>query len=166
MSSKAESKTLRRQDSQNQQDTALANAGSVKATSINRKPSQEKKPKVLVVDDSREIRVFLSRLLEHRFSISTADDGRTCLDKARAEPPNCIITDINMPHLNGIDTIRCLRRDPRLAHIPIIAMSAYGNWAAAKALEAGATLVMLKPLEPDDVIQNIQKLVNEVGIKE
>jgi len=165
MSSKAQSKTLGRPDSQNQQDPALAAGRPVKAPGINRKPFQEK-PKVLVVDDSREIRVFLSRLLENKFSISTADDGRTCLNKASAEPPNCIITDVNMPHLNGIDTIRCLRRDPRLAHIPIIAMSAYGNWAAAKALEAGATIVMLKPLEPDDVIRNVQQLVNQVGIKE
>ena len=161
MSSKAESKSVRVPGSQNQQDTALAVTRPVKAPDFNRKPLQEKRPKVLVVDDSREIREFLSRLLEQQFSITTAVDGRACLNKASAEHPNCIVTDINMPHLNGIDTIKCLRRDPGLAQIPIIAMSAYGNWAAAKALEAGATIVMLKPLEPDDLIDNIQKLVND-----
>ena len=160
MSSK-EPKRGKGPDRQNQQDPALAGARRVNAPVINRKPFLEKRPKVLVVDDSREIREFLSRLLERQFSITTAVDGRNCLNKATAEPPNCILTDINMPHLNGIDTIKCLRRDPRLSHIPIIAMSAYGNWAAAKALEAGATMVMLKPLEPDDVIGNIQKLVND-----
>jgi len=161
MSSKAESKRVRVPDSQSQQDTVLAAARPMKAPDINKKPFQEKRPKVLVVDDSREIREFLSRLLENQFSITTAVDGRACLNKASADCPNCIITDINMPHLNGIDTIKCLRRDPQLAQVPIIAMSAYGNWAAAKALEAGATIVMLKPLEPDDLIDNIQKLVKD-----
>jgi CheY-like chemotaxis protein len=121
---------------------------------------QAQRPTVLVVDDNPDILEYLSKLLEKQFLVSTAADGRACLDKASAEPPSCIVTDINMPHLSGIDTIKVLRRDPRLGHIPIIAMSAYGNWAAAKALEAGATIVMLKPLEPDDFIENIRNLVN------
>jgi CheY-like chemotaxis protein len=166
MSSKAQQQRGKDTGSQSQKDKAWAGARPVKTPESNRVPFREERPTVLIVDDSRDIREYLSRLLEKQFSITTAADGRACLNKASAEPPNCIVTDINMPHLNGIDTIKCLRRDPRLTHIPIIAMSAYGNWAVAKALEAGATIVMLKPLEPDDVIQNIQKLVNEIGIKE
>jgi len=166
MSSKVEAKRVRAPDSQNQQDTAASAFRPVNAPDGSKKPFHEKRPKILVVDDSREIREFLSKLLENQFSITTAVDGRACLNKASAECPNCIITDVNMPHLNGIDTIKCLRRDPQFAQIPIIAMSAYGNWAAAKALEAGATIVMLKPLEPDDLIENIQKLVNDDPAKQ
>ena len=165
MSSKAKPERGQYTDSFNREEAAWAGATPVKAPGINRIQLHAKRPKVLVVDDSRDIREYLSRLLEKQFSITTASDGRGCLNKASAEPPHCIVTDINMPHLSGIDTIKCLRRDPRLAHIPIIAMSAYGNWAAAKELEAGATIVMLKPLEPDDVIQNIWKLVSEVPAK-
>ena len=176
MSSKAESRggkdeprTRKDTHSPNQEDKACLGARTGRASAgVKGVRSQATRPKVLIADDSKDIRDFLCKLLEKQFSVTTAADGRACLNKASVEPPNCIVADVNMPHLNGIDTIRCLRRDPRLAHIPIIAMSAYGNWAAAKALEAGATIVMLKPLEPDDVIRNVQQLVNQnqVGIKE
>ena len=136
-----------------------------KAPSSIERGSPAKKAAVLIVDDSKDIREYLAKLLEKQFTVMTAVDGRACLNKASAAPPDCIVTDINMPHLNGIDTIKLLRRDPRLGQIPIIAISAYGNWAAAKALEAGATIVMLKPLEPDDVLATINNLVKEVTVK-
>ena len=124
--------------------------------------SQARRPSVLIVDDSRDIRDYLSKLLEKEFSVTTAIDGRACINKATVAPPDCIVTDINMPHLSGVDTIKLLRRDPRLGEIPIIAMTAYGNWAAAKALEAGATIVMLKPIDPDEILANINTLVRNL----
>ena len=127
--------------------------------------SRGERPSVLIVDDSKDIREYLAKLLEKQFSVTTAIDGRACLNKASAAPPDCIVTDINMPHLSGTDTIRLLRKDPRLGQIPIIAMTAYGNWAAAKALEAGATIVMLKPLDPDDILANVKNLVKDVPAK-
>ena len=146
-------------DSANQEDTACPGARTGRASAgVKGVRSQATRPNVLIADDSKDIRDFLSKLLEKQFSVTTAADGRACLNKASVEPPNCIVTDVNMPHLNGIDTIKILRRDPRLGQIPIIAISAYGNWAVAKALEAGATMVMLKPLEPDDFIENIRQL--------
>lgn len=157
MSSRAEPRRGKDTDSQNKEDTASARLGRA-SPGVKGVRSQVTRPKVLIADDSKDIREYLSKLLEKQFSVTTAADGRACLNEASVEPPNCIVTDVNMPHLNGIDTIKILRRDPRLGQIPIIAISAYGNWAVAKALEAGATLVMLKPLEPDDFIENIRKL--------
>jgi PleD family two-component response regulator len=118
MSSKAQQQRGKDADSQTQKDKEWAGARRVETPEPNKIPFLEKRPKVLIVDDSSEIREYLSRLLEKQFSITTAVDGRACLNKASAEPPNCIVTDINMPHLNGIDTIKCLRRDPQLTHIP------------------------------------------------
>ncbi|HEV8482035.1 MAG TPA: response regulator [Blastocatellia bacterium] len=157
MSSKAEPRRGKDPDSRNKEDTASARPGRA-SQGVKGVRSQVTRPKVLIADDSKDIREYLSKLLEKQFSVTTAADGRACLNKASVEPPNCIVTDVNMPHLNGIDTIKILRRDPRLGQIPIIAISAYGNWAVAKALEAGATMVMLKPLEPDDFIENIRTL--------
>ena len=126
--------------------------------------SQATRPYILIADDNKDIREFLAKLLEKQFSVTTAIDGRACLDKASAAPPDCIVTDINMPHLSGVDTIKLLRRDPRLGEIPIIAMTAYGNWAAAKALEAGATIVMLKPIDPYEILANINNLVKDLTV--
>ena len=136
-----------------------------KARSATPVRSEATRPYVLIADDNKDIREFLAKLLEKQFSVTTAIDGRACLNKASAAPPDCILADINMPHLNGVDTIKLLRRDPRLGQIPIIAMTAYGNWAAAKALEAGATTVMLKPLDGDELLATVKNLVKDVTAK-
>ena len=166
MSSKAEPKRIEERANRTDEGTMSSGIGKVTTSqTLKGLRSQTRKPRVLIVDDSREIREYLSKLLEKHFSVTTAVDGRACINKASADPPNCILTDVIMPHLNGIDTIKLLRRDPKLGHIPIIAMSAYGNWGVAKAREAGATIVMVKPLEPDDVIENIRKLVAESPVR-
>src|SRR5215469_2708798 len=95
--------------------------------------------KILVVDDSADTREMMAKLLElEQFAVVTAADGRIGLNVAELEQPDLIITDINMPNLNGLEMIAILRKRNRNGHVPILAITAYGNGIARDALDVGA----------------------------
>src|SRR5215813_14424427 len=95
--------------------------------------------KILVVDDSSDTREMMTKLLEMEdFNVITAEDGRVGFDTAKAERPDMIITDINMPNLNGIEMIRLLRGEVDFTRTPIMAITAYGQSVAREAIDAGA----------------------------
>lgn len=118
--------------------------------------------KILVIDDSDDTREMMAKLLElEKFSVVTAEDGRIGLDVAAGEHPDLIITDINMPHLNGIEMIKQLRNDSAFTETPIMAMTAYGNGVAKEALEAGADCATTKPVQFSELIVEIRRLLNK-----
>ena len=84
------------------------------------------KPKILVVDDERDMRIFVSTVVETMgFEAIVAQDGAEALLKAGSNPPALVILDVMMPKIDdGIQTYRQFRTDPRLSHIPIIMLSA------------------------------------------
>jgi chemosensory pili system protein ChpA (sensor histidine kinase/response regulator) len=90
---------------------------------------------VLVIDDSAETRKLYALVLElEGYVVAQARDGQDGLQQARDRVPDIIITDLAMPIMDGWETIRRLRADPRTRHIPIIACSgdgAYG-WIAPR----------------------------------
>jgi DNA-binding response OmpR family regulator len=120
----------------------------------------KKKSSVLVVDDNDDIREILHKLLEYEdFTVFTAADGIAGMDVAMAQRPDLIIVDFNMPRLNGDQVIIQLRKQPEFATTPIIVVTAYGQWAAGPALQAGADRMMTKPLDPDQVVDAIRELL-------
>ena len=82
--------------------------------------------KILVVDDERDMRIFVSTVVETSgFEATVANDGNQALQKAFANPPALVILDVMMPQIvDGIETYRQFRTDPKLARIPIIILSA------------------------------------------
>ena len=120
----------------------------------------QKKKRILVVDDNAYIRDVLCRLLELKcFKVVTAEDGRAGIEVTEAENPDLIITDIQMPRLDGVEMIKALRNQSRFSKVPILAITAYGHWAEARAIEAGADRAMVKPIEPDLLIELIEQLL-------
>lgn len=117
--------------------------------------------KILVVDDSRDTLEMMTKLLEmESFKVITAADGRAGYDAAKAERPDIIITDINMPILNGIEMIRLLRGEAEFMGVPIMAITAYGAGVAKEALAAGANHAATKPVDFDTLIRGIRQLLS------
>lgn len=115
---------------------------------------------ILIVDDSDDTREMMAKLLElETFTVFTAEDGNAGLRVAAEQRPNLIITDINMPNMNGIEMIQHLRRDPETEHVPIMAITAYGNGVATEALEAGADRAATKPIQFSALIVEIRELL-------
>ena len=118
--------------------------------------------KILVVDDSDDTREMMAKLLElESFIVITAEDGRKGFDTARAEHPDIIITDINMPDINGIEMIKMLRNESEFSNVPIMAITAYGNSVAAEAIKAGANRASTKPIEFESLMGGIRQLLAE-----
>jgi CheY-like chemotaxis protein len=128
---------------------------------LERAAALQNKKKILLVDDNAYIRDVLSRLLElQNFKVITAEDGRSGIEASEDLLPDLIITDIEMPRLDGVGMIKALRSQPKFNEVPILAITAYGHWAEARAIEAGADRAMVKPIEPDMLFECIDQLLH------
>jgi two-component system chemotaxis response regulator CheY len=104
--------------------------------------------KLLIVEDNPQLlEIFAIALSDAGFSVFTANDGYAGLDRARAERPDLILTDIEMPNLDGIQMIERLRQEPELQRIPVLVLSALHTSVLMKAVAAGACEIMQKPVE-------------------
>jgi CheY-like chemotaxis protein len=121
----------------------------------------ETKGKILLVEDDADTRFALAMLFElEGFEVSCAGDGQEAYLKARSTQPDLIVTDINMPKVSGLDLIRLIREDGKLGGIPIIAMSAVEKQYLNRAKELGASAVCQKPIEFDQFLSLIVKIIS------
>ncbi|HEY9233142.1 MAG TPA: response regulator [Blastocatellia bacterium] len=120
----------------------------------------EAKNKILLVEDDSDTQAALTMLFElEGFEVITATDGEEAYLRAVAECPDLIVTDINMPKVNGLDLIRLVRADGRIEGIPIVAMSAVEKQYLNHAKELGAIAVAQKPIEFDHFLSLIASIV-------
>ena len=120
------------------------------------------KPRVLIVDDERDIRDLLARLLaKHGFDVEVAEDGYEALNKIRRQQPDVLLLDISMPRLNGIELLKMV--SDLGERIPVIcAFSGVGSDEDEDAIFTwGATDFFRKPLDLDLVIPCIQRRLAE-----
>jgi DNA-binding response OmpR family regulator len=116
--------------------------------------------KLLIVEDNAMVReMFAIVLSEAGFSVVTADDGYAGLARARAERPDLILTDVEMPNLNGIQMIQRLRLEPELQCTPVMVMSALHTNVLMQALAAGACEVVQKPVELMWLIKMVRQIL-------
>jgi sigma-B regulation protein RsbU (phosphoserine phosphatase) len=109
--------------------------------------------RILLVEDSSTMRRILSmRLQEESYDVVTANDGVQGLARAREEPrPELILTDYEMPELDGAGLCQAVKSDPDLRSIPVLMLTTLGETHQKVAgLEAGADDYILKPKNPDD----------------
>lgn len=115
---------------------------------------------ILVVDDNIDTRELLHLYLTQAgFTVMIAADGGEGLYRAKADRPNLIITDINMPNLDGMAMIKQLRAEPAFARTPIIALTAYGKDFTDEAISAGATATREKPFQFEELVAQVQALL-------
>ena len=93
--------------------------------------------RVLIVDDEPTILSTVAAMLRmENYAVSTACDGQEGLDRARICQPDLIITDFNMPKLNGLELLSAVRREPAMAAVPVLMLS--GNKVDAKSAHQGS----------------------------
>ena len=108
----------------------------------------EVKARILMVDDEAGTGYALKLLLElEGYEVIVAADGDEAFRLASTDPPDCIITDLCMPKVSGLDLIRQLKSQPALARVPIIVISSAEADDLRQALELGARAVLSKPIE-------------------
>lgn len=121
--------------------------------------------KLLLVEDTPEIWDFLSRRLKRReHDVVLAHDGQAGLDMARAEHPQVILLDMNLPVMDGWTVARRLKDDPATAAIPIIALTAHALAGdREKALAAGCDDYHPKPIDFSKLLTQIDAALGAVA---
>src|SRR5215831_15268247 len=119
--------------------------------------------KILLIDDSLSIRKFVGRMLETAgYEVDTAVDGEEGLRKASAKNYRLILTDLEMPKLNGYEVIQALRSRPQTQQTPIIVMTTRaGDKHRQMALNIGASSYIAKPVEERALIQELERWIGQ-----
>lgn len=122
-------------------------------------------PKILVVEDNEENRDSLRRRLERRgFEVLLAEDGRAGVAAARAERPDLVLMDMNMPEVDGWEATRQVKAIPDLKDVPVIALTAHAMAGdRERAMEAGCTDYHTKPIEFPKLLAQIESILRERG---
>lgn len=117
--------------------------------------------KVLVVDDSPSLRSMVTFTLKSAgYQLVEAADGRQGLDKAKATRVNLVLTDQNMPVMDGLTLIQSLRATPEYAGVPIVMLTTESSdEMKAKGRAAGATGWMVKPFDPVRLLDVVRRLI-------
>jgi CheY-like chemotaxis protein len=118
-------------------------------------------PTVLVAEDSRDTRIMLKRAFELKgYRVFEAEDGKQALEMAQRHHPNLMVIDLNMPVLDGLETIRSFRKletsDERTPIVAITAYDVYGMQEAA--LEIGCNTYLSKPLDLEELDRALKSL--------
>lgn len=114
--------------------------------------------KLLLVEDHEEIWDFLSRRLTRKgHEVALAHDGRQGVDSVRAERPDLVLMDVNLPVLDGYSAVRELRADENTRDIPVIALTAHAMAGDRdKAIAAGCTDYHPKPVDFSRLLEQIE----------
>ena len=119
---------------------------------------------VLLVEDDRDGRLlFAEWLLSAGLRVEQAHNGLQALERARDLLPDAILTDLNIPGIDGYELTRRLKSDPRTSSIPVLAVTGYAPFTQdpARADRAGCDVVLLKPCDPDVLVRTLTALITE-----
>ena len=116
---------------------------------------------ILAVDDSASMRQMVSFTLKNAgYNVVEAVDGQDALEKANTRDFDLVLTDQNMPRMDGIDLTRALRDNPKFKNTPILILTTESSDQMKQAGRgAGATGWLVKPFDPVKLIEVIKKVV-------
>ncbi|HEX9942611.1 MAG TPA: diguanylate cyclase [Thermoanaerobaculia bacterium] len=121
--------------------------------------------RVLVVDDSEVTRAILARSLRSAgFQVLEARDGAEGAMAALREQPAVVVTDLEMPTMDGFPLLRLLKADPASAHIPVLILTSHGEAASRYwSLRTGADAYLTKDFHPRQLVETVARLVEEAA---
>ncbi|MBT5955022.1 response regulator [bacterium] len=119
------------------------------------------KNKILIVDDEEDfVQVVKMRLEFNGFEVSTANDGKEGLQKAREEFPNLIILDAMLPSIDGFKICKLLKFDEKYQNIPVVMLSALSqDMDRTMGLQSGADKYLTKPFNDQELLEVINSLL-------
>jgi two-component system, cell cycle response regulator DivK len=117
--------------------------------------------KILIVEDNAlNIKLFCDLLAAHGHEPQAVTDSRQALDAARDFVPDLVITDIQLPHVSGLELIRLIRADDELKEVPIMAVTAYASLGDEERIRgAGAESYVTKPISVARFVLEVDSLL-------
>ncbi len=123
--------------------------------------------KILIVDDDKTTRKLLSLYLKGSgFEVVTAENGLNALEKLGSETVNLVLTDLNMPFMDGIEFLKAMKSNPGTSHIPALMLTTETDEEERqRAISAGADGYLTKPATAEVVAGKIRQMVGEIFLK-
>lgn len=123
---------------------------------------------VLIADDEAPITSILrSRLQRAGFVVSVAADGHEALELARAELPQAVVTDLQMPRCNGFEFAQAMKQDPRLCEVPVLLLTARGYIIDDADREStNIVSVMPKPFSANEVVRRVIEMLGSAHLSQ
>ena len=121
--------------------------------------------RILIVEDNAlNIKLFCDLLDAHGHDTKAVTDSRQALETAQSFAPDLVITDIQLPHVSGLELIQLLRADDQLASVPIMAVTAYATSGDEdRAREIGAQAYVAKPISVARFVQTVEDLLESAA---
>jgi len=119
---------------------------------------------VLLVEDDRDGRILFAEWLQQSgFRVEQAHNGLQALERAFDLLPDAILTDLNIPGIDGYELTRRLKNDSRTQRIPVLAVTGYGPFAQdpSRAERAGCDAILPKPCFPEDLEATLTALITQ-----
>jgi CheY-like chemotaxis protein len=121
--------------------------------------------RILVIDDDADICTVLKMRLGMYHEVEVADNGMQGLQRMETFLPDFVITDINMPVMNGLETAEAIRRHPRFFEVPIFFVTGEADTNLPRRIfEIGGNLYLRKPLDPDRLLKCLDYFLRETGL--
>lgn len=119
---------------------------------------------ILIIEDELDLLTGLVTILQMEgHDVTDRTDGIDGVDEARRNPPDLIISDINLPGMSGLEVASTLCAAPETSHIPIIMMTAYPDPELQQQItEAGASYLLRKPFDVDGLLNIIHQALNRI----
>lgn len=117
---------------------------------------------ILIVDDSKTVRNLVAFIMKKEgFKVTTAEDGLDGLEKLYSlTEVDLIVSDVNMPRMDGLTFIKTVREQAAYRDIPIVVLSTEGQDKDIQTgLTVGANLYMVKPAQPEKLVRNVKMLL-------
>ncbi|HTZ18875.1 MAG TPA: response regulator [Dissulfurispiraceae bacterium] len=120
--------------------------------------------KILVVDDDKTTRKLLNLFLKAKgYEVVTAENGLDAMEKLGTENINLVVTDMNMPYMDGIELTKNLRSDENWKNIPIVMVTTEADEdERKKAVDAGVDDYLVKPANAEQITDSIKKILKKL----
>jgi CheY-like chemotaxis protein len=116
---------------------------------------------ILIVEDHPTMREAMRMVLEHEgFVIREAADGAAALEMVRAQPPDLVFLDLNIPGMTGADVLKSLKQDPETASVRVIIVTATGEEERERVLGLGADEYFTKPFSPLALLRTVERVLS------
>jgi CheY-like chemotaxis protein len=131
----------------------------------------KRKAKILIVDDDADFVESTKMVLESKpYDVVVAVNGEEGLRKAAEEKPDLILLDVIMPVKDGFTAAEQLKKDPKLAKIPVLMLTSYSSMGGGTAIPRGSGYALDaedyidKPVSPENLLKTVEKQLKKVGL--
>ncbi|HHN64584.1 MAG TPA: response regulator [Nitrospirae bacterium] len=120
--------------------------------------------RILVVDDDSVTRKLLGMYLKSKgYEVTYAENGLDALEKLGQTDVNIVLTDLNMPYMDGIEFTRSMKKEPLYSHIPVLMVTTEADKdEKERAMQAGADAYLVKPVTADQINETVRMLLKKI----